>query len=404
MPHAESVVDQLFTESGSVVADTAPATTLALTMPRGALRALIDSVRGVVPTRDVMPVLKYIRLAATEQLVTAVATDMEMAITARTTYAMVDVPGTVMLPAAKILDILRSSAPGDVRLRASAGRCRLTIGRTSWTLSTPSGADFPTLTATGDAVSVTFASRAFFDALDNVRYAAKNANRPGLAQIEIRGGVVSACDGTRFAQTALEPVTVDPIVLPLAAAERLAKFFGPADYNQPVVLTQYAKHIAVDHGDTTFLVTRSLHPYPDLSATLLRPALENRNALTVNRRDLGAALDRVRVTADPEHRGIALHITRDHLTVASRDPHGNATTDELGCLWNGPARTITVNHQHLVDLFIAMSEALEGCGDDGQLTLWLGQDTRTRRSPVLVRDDAGTVAVIQQMHLDWADQ
>lgn len=401
-----SRVEELFTDSGSVVVDDAPATTFALTMPKIALQYVALNAKAIIPSRDVMPILKYVQLRATDTSLTAVTTDTELALISTITHRVtVEVPGTIVLPVARLLDILRAAATGEVRITATATRCRITVARTTWTLNIPSGADFPALPTLADAVTHTIGSRGFFDALQNVRYAADGASRPGLCAVEIRDGVATASDGTRFAQCGVAGWDLtEPVILPLPAVDRLLKL-SLRDYSGEIELSILDRHYAIHSGDELFIITKTLHPFPDMSATLLRPALENRHILTVPFAEFGQALNRVRITADPDHHGIALHLSKGQLQVVSRDQHGNATTDEMPCQWTGPARTLTVHHKHLCVLFFTMEEIVAGqcAGYEDGLQLWLGEDSRTRRSPILARDGA-TVAVIQQMHLDWAGQ
>ncbi len=401
-----SLVEELFTDSGTVVADDTPSTTLALDMPKAALRSLIADANAIIPTRDAMPILKYVKLHATKMGVTATATDMELTLISAERVAIVDVPGTVVLPVAKVLGILRSAADADVRIRATASRCRLTIGTTTWTLAIPSGADFPAPPVIHtDAVTVTVGAQRFLDALNTVKYAATDASRPGLSAVQVHNTVATGCDGGRFAQTHLGGWEFpEPLVLPLPAVERLLRL-SIASYAKELDITVLDRHYVIAADGTTFIVTKSLHPYPDLTVTLLRPALANRHPLTVDLADFGEALTRTRVTADPDIRGVALHLTPGRLTVESRDTGGNSTSDEIACTWAGPTRTLTVHHRHLCDMFFSVAELIDSrCGADRVITLLLGDDTKTRRSPILARDEyTGTVSVIQQMYLDWSN-
>ncbi len=406
-----SIVDDLFAAAPGPVsapADTGP--TLDMTIPRSVLRNLMTRALAVIPARDAMPVLKHARLHATADRLSVTSTDTELTLISTTGQVAVKQPGTAVLPVRKVADILRSAGPQDVHLVVDSTGAHIGVGFTTWTLRIPSGADFPPdPPVAGDAMRTTIDADRFTDALAAVRYAAgTDAGRPALAAIDIRAGTVTACDGTRFAQAALPGFPLS-ITLPVAAVDRINRL---VTWHSEIEVADLDRHISVrvdtEHDSDLFVVTKLAYPYPDLSATLLRPALTNRHQVVIDARELNRALGRVKHTADRDTFGVALLLSPNGTcTVACKDPHGNTSIDVARAQWTQPARVLTVHLQHLQDLVDTVLE-LDHCVSD--MSLWLGEDTRTRRSPLLMREEtsdgsgSGVVGVIQQMYLNWSEE
>lgn len=370
--------------------------TLAVTVPLSVLRPLLDRVVTAVPTRDVMEVLKHVQLTASAGRLTLTATDMDLGLRASTDEVKITRAGTAVMPAKRLVEMLRTAADDLLVLNVHGGHAALTAGRTGWRLRVPTGADFPTLPVLDEAVIHTTDRVRFAAALLAVRYAAGTESyRPALAAVELRAGKATACDGTRFAQARTDPA-LTTVTIPTAAVDRIIKLCTAAVTDDCVDLSVTDRYIGVRVGDTELIATKLLLPYPDLDAALLRPALTNKHPLRVDRDLLRTAITRVRLAADPDTCAVALHLARDRIAVAGRDPHGNTAVDHIPAGWSGAERTLVVHHRHLADLITHHPS--------GDLTFMLGEDTKTRRSSILLRaEHEVTVGVVQQMHIDWPE-
>lgn len=365
------------------------------------LKVLLDKAATVVPTHDVMPVLKCVRLEVHPERLRLVATDLELSILATTTLISVHTPGVVVFPARRLLDILKSADDGDVTIKVTGTTATITIGRACWTLRLPGGEDYPPMPQITEA-GITHVERAeFTTALLAVRYAAcRDPNRASLNMIEISGGNMTACDGSRFQQARIADFPVD-LRIPIGAVDDLLRLLKLGDQDT-IGVGQSDHHLIFSFGPDLFIANKIAAAFPDLEAMLLRPAQDNKHPLTVDRTELLRAIKRVRITADAESSAIALMVGAGsggapvELIVSARDKFGNASSEPLEAGWAGPARTIVVNHGYLTDLITA-------AGTD-TLTFRLGADTKTRKSAVLLDDGAGRVGVVQQMLSDWVGQ
>lgn len=393
---SRAFIDDLLSAPAATAPAARPAagTTVELSIKRFILRELLEKAATVVPTRDVAPVLKNVRVDAADGRLRIAATDTELSMVVTTELVDIRTPGSCVLPAKRMLDILKEAGEFDVHLTVTGSSAAITIGRTTWNQSLATGSDFPDVSAPiGDTVLTAVNREAFAAALRAVRYAAcRDANRASLMMINIAGNTMTAADGARFAQTPTEPLGFD-CQIPIDAVDDLLKLMKGHDLDE-IGVGQTPKGLIFTFGADTFIVTTLLAEFPDLEAQWLRPALANKHPLTVNRAELLAAIRRVRISADTNTSAIALHLSENLVTVAARDKY-NTATEAIQAQWDRGERTLVLNHTYLVDA--VTHHTGDWCG------FVLGDDTRTRRSPLLLRDtDTGGSAVVQQMNLDWS--
>jgi DNA polymerase-3 subunit beta len=377
--------------------DTGPAqasTTLKFTVKKVILHGLLEKAATVLPTRDIMPVLKNVRIEATPTALRVIASDMELFMIATTSMVTVEQPGIAVFPGKKLLELARWAEAGDATITVTNGDdASITVGRASWTWRLQSGYDYPDIPQITDATYGTVERCDFLAALASVRHAAcRDVNRDNLMMIDVTDGQMTASDGSRFQRA---PITAFPFnfQIPNGAVDNLVKLLGSTDLPQ-IAVGDSANHLIFRLGEDTFLVSKLVAAFPNIEATLLRPALANHHTLTVDKAALRAAIKRAQINADTETHAISLTATTGQLTITCRDKWHNACTESVPAEWAGKDHTIVVNHVFLTDMIKTCTAA--------SLTFRLGDDTKTRRAPVLLRDeDTGTIGVVQQMISDW---
>lgn len=391
------LIAALLTEEPARPGVAADGATLHFTIRRFVLQILLDKAATVVPNRDVMPVLRNFRIEVQPGRIRVVATDMELSMIATTEMVTVHAPGVAVFPARRMLDILREAEDGDVSVHVATGTAQISIGRTSWRLKLQGGHDYPAMPEIHEVVFTAVEREPFAKALAAVRYAAsRDANRASLMMIDVSNGRMTACDGSRFAQTRVRHLPFD-FRIPIGAVDDLTRLFKLSDLEN-IQIGESANHLIFKFAHDVFIVAKLVAQFPDMEAVLLRPAMANKHHLTVDRKALIAAVKRVRINADPETSAVALSLfsaaSGGSCQVTGRDKYGNQASETIEAGWAGPARTIVVNHSFLLDMLAGYS--------DESASFRLGEDTRTKRAPVLLHDpNTGAVAVVQQMVSDW---
>lgn len=371
-----------------------PAPGLAFRIYRGTLQALLDKAATVVPTQgSVMPVLKCFQITATGRNLCITATDTHMSLIVATSEATITTPGTAVFPAKKLLDIVKTPGSFDADLTVSGSVATITIGRATWTLVLQGGDDFPPPPVIAEAAYTTVDRTAFTTALTTVRYAAsRDPNLASLNLVHIHDGTLTACNGSRIQQVTLPELAIN-LTIPITAVDDLLRLLKTTT-SDTIQVGQSDTNLIFRLGTAIFIVKKYAGEFPDLEQTLLRPALENKHELTINRAELVAVLKRVRINADTDSAAIALSLNPGILTITARDRWGNTASEDIPVTWKGKARTVVVNHIYLTDMINAHP--------DPTCDFRLGDDTKTRRSPLLLRHADGSVAVVQQMTTDWS--
>ncbi len=367
-------------------------TVMCFTIKKFVLQVLLEKAITVVPTRDVMPVLKCFQFQLDPQRLRVVASDLEMSLIASTPMVSVAWPGVAVFPAKKLLEVVKTAEDADVAIKVTNTTARIQIGRASWTLMLPGGHDYPAMPAITEAEFVSVSRRTFLAALHAVRYAAsRDPNRANLNIIDIADSKLTASDGSRIQQIRIPDLPVK-LRIPISAVDDLLRLLKISEL-EAIDIGQSPSHLIFRFGGDVFIVNKFFAQFPDMESQMLRPALENRHQLNVDKLDLLDAIRRVRITADPETSAVGFEITTDSITVTAKDKFGNAAVETIDATFTGAARTVTLNHRYLVEMINTYG--------DTTCTFKLGDDTTTRRTPILLRAADGSVGCLNQMNPDW---
>lgn len=386
---------------GEVVGEVDLAVALAFATKKFVLQALLEKAASVVPSKDIMPVLKNYLVEAAPGRLRVVATDLELSVLAQTQLVEVTEPGSAIFPAKKLLDILRAAEDGQAQVTLRGNLAHLEIGPTTWDLRLADGTDYPEMPDLGAVTLAELDRGRFLAALSAVRYAAATDTvRPSLMMINIgKDGKATACDGVRFQQATIAGWPAElagapfDVQIPIGAVEDLVKLLRTTDL-PTVGIGRSDHHLVFRLGEDYFVATKLLATFPNVEELLLRPALANKDVLTCDRGELLDAVRRVRINADPETSALVLDVGFASITVRTRDKFGNTASERIHAGWTKPARQLVVNHRYLTDM-LAMSGAKTA-------TFKLGEDGKSRKSYVMLADpDSGGVGLVNQMRADW---
>lgn len=395
MSQASDLLAAIMDEDDAVFTELPKKRVLSFQIKKFVLQTLLDKAFTVVPARDVMPVLKCFQFQLEPGRLRVIASDLEMSLIASTALVDVEQPGTAVFPARKLLDIVKSAEDADCTIHVTGTTARIVIGRASWTLQLPGGDDYPRMPEITEAEFTQIERAVLSQAIIAVRYAAsRDPNRANLNIIDVKDGRLTACDGTRIQQTRVPDFPIS-LRMPINAVDDLLSLLKISEVEQ-VYVGQSENKLIFRFGSDLFIVSKFFAQFPDIEAQMLRPALENRHSLDVERADLLAAIRRVKINSDSESSAIALHLEKQQLIISAKDKFGNTATQTIFCSFTGPDRTIVVNHKYLTDMI--------NTHGDSTCHFKLGDDTRTRRSPLLLKAESGGVGVLQQMQSDWLGQ
>jgi DNA polymerase-3 subunit beta len=371
------------------------------TVKRLVLASLADKAISVIPTGNTMPVLKHFLVQVAPGLLRMAASDLELSVLASTPAVTADAVQTLVLPARRLLQIVRE-APGDDIIVDVAGEfAAVRSGTAKWDLFLADCSEYPPLPDPAEVTMHPVGREEFLGALKTVRHAVgRDSGRPALMQVDISAPAagqpgttqVTACDSVRFARTALAGFGLS-MQIPSGALDSLVKTLESSEQDEVHTGETEAGSrgfLVFRIGGTVFLAAKTMAKFPDVEKLLLRPALENRLVLTADKAELAAAVRRVRINADPETSAVGLKLSAGSLAVIARDKYGNRAEETVSAGWEHGERLVVVNHQFLTELLAAHPSP--AC------RFFLGPEAGKKRSVLMLRDEeSGTTGIVYQM-------
>lgn len=375
--------------------------------------SLFERAAAVAPTKEMIPGTAHSLLEAVQTSNSEVAhlritsSDGEQTVSVIVDGITVLMAGSVLVPAKRILDILKLAPSPTAKLEVLGNTAVIRSSRAQWTVQTPIGDALNTIPDVSSVPLVTVATAPFLKALVVARKAASNlSNRDSLMQLLIRNSTITGCDGGRLHRATIAGFdsTAD-LTIPVRVVDELVKSLRATD--SEFFSMGYDDRILVFRIDQNSIIAqRLLLAFPEVENLLFGPAFSNVNSLTVNTRELADVVKRIRINADPDSAKIFLSLQPGKkdaqgllswtLVVRTKDRQGNASQEVIECQWSGSGNPteLCLNHHYLTDFLSAYS---------GEMASFkVGNDSKTHKSPLFLEDVGdGFVGIIQQMRSGW---
>lgn len=329
-------------------------------IPRDDLLGALGVVAGVVERRQTLPILANVLLQTDEEALRLATTDLELAISTQVAASAVAEPGAVTVPARKLMDLCRSLREGSkVSIRTDRERCVVSSGRTRFTLSTLPAADFPSIAAEEELLSMHLGSRQLKQLLDKTAFA--------MAQQDVRyylNGVL-----LEFAGDALVAVATDghrlsrfAVALDASGAEGEGQMIVPAktvaemrrlltDDDTMLDLRWGERSIVAAFGLT--VVTSKLvdGKYPEYQRVI--PKGLPRRAV-VDRDLMRTGLQRAAILSNEKYKGVRISFDEGVVGLQAQNPEQEVAEDEVEANYSGESVTIGFNVAYLLDALHAI--------------------------------------------------
>ncbi|NBV54283.1 MAG: DNA polymerase III subunit beta [Proteobacteria bacterium] len=353
---------------------------------------------NVVEKRSTIAILGNVRLHAQNNRLETTATDNDIAVQG-TAEAFVDKPGTTTVGALKLFEIINKIPEGSmVGLELADGGSRLTVtaGKSKFSLATLGAEAFPDMTKISGGTSFTLSAVNLKKLLDRVQFATSadetRAYLTGvyLHVIQADGQALLrtvATDGHRLAKADIPcpegAEDMPAVILPRKCVNELKKL---ADESKDIKLTITDKKIQAEATDITLTSKVIDATYPDYDRVIPK---DNPTSLTVTRRSLLQAVERVSILSHEKTRSVRFNALENALALSANNPDQENASEEVKADYAGTPLEIGFNARYLADIGSQVG------GDD---IVFYFKDAS---SPVLVKDptDLTTTFVVMPMRV-----
>jgi DNA polymerase-3 subunit beta len=348
---------------------------------REGLLSACQLVSAAIPARDVKPILKNLKAIAGDGRCTLMATDMEVGIRLDVCGLTIQEPGEAILPAKKLIDILRESRDDELSIEADPSACIIRGASLEFEMPSEDPAQFPDLP--------TFAEDKYHEIT------------AGSLREMIRRTVFAAADETaRYSMTGvlweLEDGTAKLVATDgrrLALSQGVATSHGGhGTKNQmPVVPTKAMNLLERNLDDAEEVVKVCLRPnevlfrtgrsviysrlvegrFPDYKQVLPKKQAVRIALAAV---PFQAAVRQAAIMTDDESRRVTFHFTKNKLTLQAQGAQSGRSKVELPIEYEAKAISVNFNPQYLVEMLKVLPA-------DAELTL----DLIDAGSPALFR-------------------
>lgn len=310
--------------------------------------------------KSTIPILSHVMLNATEGSVLVTASDLEISI--RTSCpAKVKKAGSCTVPSAKLLSILRLLLDEEVRFKVLENKwVQITSDRKTYKLVGMSGENFPIIPNSPKA-SCKITAATFAELAGRVSFAiSKEGSRYTLngALLSINGSAsLVATDGHRLAMAnsdALLESKETTALIPRNALDLVANSVKDLPEEAVIAFASDATHLFFECPEWRIAARVLTGKFPNYEAVLPK---DNKTVLTVDRKELQAALRRVGQMADSRSHAVKLAMHEGELEVSSVSPEYGEAREMLALPGNATkGLSIGFNALYLLD-FISRVES-----------------------------------------------
>lgn len=330
---------------------------------RDALLAPLQTVAGIVEKRHTLPILSNVLLEHKGDVLTFLATDIEMQITTSCSSTFGEMDGAITASARKLQEILRSLPDSaEVSLLLENRRLQVRAGRSRFNLQTLPPEDFPCMAAASAEKNTLmlsqrdlrrlFAQTQYSMASQDVRYYLN-----GLLLILDAGELRAvATDGHRLAYASMslsrppesssgEVLDHQELILPRKTVIELSRLLG--DNDEEVCVEMLANQIRFQFGQTTLISKLIDGRFPDYQRVI--PTTLS-NVVSLNRSILLQSLIRAAILTNEKFRGVRLVLSNGVLQVIAANAEQEEAQDEIEVDYHGEPIDVGFNVAYLLDV------------------------------------------------------
>lgn len=322
---------------------------------RDTLLTPLQSVSGIVERRHTLPILSNVLLEKRGELLTLLASDIEMQITTSTVCTGGEGEGAVTVGARKLQEILRSLPDtAEVTLSLDDKRLQVRAGKSRFNLQTLPAEDFPQIAISeGEPRNFSISQRNFRQLIAKTQY--------GMAAQDVRyylNGLLLlvednelravATDGHRLAYASVEigyELPRQEMILPRKTVLELNRLL--VDSDDPLLISVASSQIRFAFGSTVLISKLIDGKFPDYGR-VIPPSL--RNHLLLSRDVLMRAMQRVAIMTNDKFRGVRVVLSENSLKIIAANSDQEEAQEEIEVQYTGETIDVGFNVSYLLDV------------------------------------------------------
>jgi DNA polymerase-3 subunit beta len=374
-----------------------------LLINRAALVEALGLASSVVLSRTPKPVLTCVKLVAgntgNTKTLSVIATDMELALQYTLTQVDIATPGTALIPAGKLSEIVNNSPDDTLTLETNADTTTIKGSDANYKVFGYNAEEFPPVSGFEGNADFSLTAGSLRTLLDRTRFAAaREMTRFAINGVlfEKKGKKLSlvATDGHRLAQTKDDSIGEGAAardvsaVVPIKAINLIERLLTDPEQTVSLQFKENKLYVQVSSETggvaatmSTSLVEGTFPPYNDVIPK------DSDKKVTLNRDRFFSAVRRAALLTNEESKGVRLSFASGTLSISSRAPEMGEAKIDLPVEYGGEAIEIGFNPTYLMD---ALKVA-----DQETVTF----EMKTPNKPGLLKSGPGFLYVVMPVNL-----
>ena len=318
----------------------------------------LQMVNSVIERRQTLPILSNVLMTIKDSTLSLTGTDLEVEVinSCKTNNAE---EGETTLPARKLLDICKALPEGsNLDIQIDGERAILKSGRSRFTLSTLSAAEFPSIDALISPFEFSVSQKTFKKLIDQTQFCMAQQDvryyLNGLMLELSNDQIISvATDGHRLAfcqaKAELNPTETRQVIIPRKAVNEISRLLE--DSNEDIKISLSENHIRINFSNVIFTSKLIDGKFPDYQQVIPQKC---DNEVKSSRNNLHQAFNRTSVLSNEKYRGMRLQLGQNQLTATVHNPEQDEAEEIIEVSYNGDEFEIGFNVAYLLDALSAI--------------------------------------------------
>ncbi|MDN4502296.1 DNA polymerase III subunit beta [Alteromonadaceae bacterium BrNp21-10] len=319
----------------------------------------LQLVSGAVERRHTLPILSNVLIKVSEGTLWLTGTDLEVELISNVPLTSESVDGEITVPAKKLFDICRGLSEGsDLQFVVEDNRAILKSGRSKFTLSTLSAADYPNLEDWQGEVEFEISQSQLKKLIESTHFAMAQQDvryyLNGLS-LETEENIIRtvATDGHRLALCRIDygsPLPSKQVIIPRKGVLEISRLIEDSDKQLKVQIG--SNHIRI--FSTAFIFTSKLVDgrFPDYRRVLPK---DGDKFIEADKATLKNAFSRASILSNEKFRGVRLNLSNAELKITANNPEQEEAEEIVDVEYQGADLEIGFNVAYLIDALNALS-------------------------------------------------